>query len=441
VSGVPLPGPPRPLKTPVVAERKLRSGLRVFAVRKPSVPKVEVQLVVPFGRRTPTAAPERLLAKTLTSGTTKRSAVEIAAELQRLGASIQTGASADALSVSGSVLASNLDPFLSLLAEVLVDAVFPADEISVERDRIVQEIQIARSQPQVAAQEAMRRRLFGKHQYSLVQPEPGAVSRTTRAAVRRLHADRVQPRESLMVVVGDVTPSRVLDRIEAALKSWRGRPKRPPATDPGNARLGPAQIVDRPGSVQTNIRIAGRSVCVGHPDSYALDCANAIFGGNATSRLFLNIREDKGYTYSPYSTFQHLRRASYFEAGAEVGTEVTAPSLVEMRYELGRMVSVEVAKDELAAVQRYLNGLMALRVQSQQGLAASLARLAVFGLGVDYLKDYPTRINAVTTADVLDVAQRYLAPARLVTVLVGDAARIAQSVDRIEPIEVVSGPA
>src|SRR5439155_6912454 len=126
---------------------------------------------------------------------------------------------------------------------------------------------------------------------------------------------------------------------------------------------GPTQIVDRPGSVQTNIRLAGMAVPPGHHDSYALECANTIFGGNAMSRLFLNIREEKGYTYSPHSGFQHLQRASYFEVAADVGTEVTAPSLVETRYELGRMVAVEVGKDELEAVQRYLTGLMALRVQ------------------------------------------------------------------------------
>jgi predicted Zn-dependent peptidase len=136
-----------------------------------------------------------------------------------------------------------------------------------------------------------------------------------------------------------------------------------------------------------------------------------------------------------------MQRASYFEVGAEVGTEVTAPSLVETRYELGRMSALEVGKEELESVQRYLTGLMALRIQSQRGLAASLARLAAFGLDIEYLKDYTRRINAVTTADVLDVSRRYLAPAKLVTVLVGDASRMAGGVEVLEPIEVVSASA
>ena len=438
---VPAPGPPRPLKTPSVAERRLRSGLRVYAVRKPGVPKVEVQLIVPTGRRTRSGVAERLLAKTITSGTSKRPSIDIAMELQRLGASLDAGASPDALSLGGSVLAQNLGAYLALMTEILTDAAFPPGEIAIERERAVQDIEMSRSQPQVLAQEAVRKRLFGAHPYALVLPDPAAVAKTGRAAIARAYADRVRPRDANLVVVGEVRPGSALDLVEQTLKTWRGRNAAEKTPDPRTVPAGPTQIVDRPGAVQTNIRFAGLSVSPAHADSYALDCANGIFGGAATSRLFLNIREDKGYTYSPYSTFQHLRHASYFEAGAEVGTEVTAPALVETRYELGRMAAVEVGKEELDAVQRYLIGLMALRIQSQRGLAAVLARLAAFGLGVEYLKDYPRLINAVTTADVLDVAERYLAPGRLVCVLVGDASRIAKSVEALEPVQVVSASA
>lgn len=436
---IPVPGPERPLRTPQVAERRLRSGLRVLAVRKPNVPKIEVVLVVPLGRRSASAAPERILSKTITSGTSKRSSVEIAIELQRLGASLDAGASADNLSLSGSVLAPNLEPYLELVTEVLTDASFPADEIAIERDRTVHEIRIARSQPQQIAAEALRKRLFGSHQYGTTQPAPEAVAKVGRAALHRVYAERVQPRDAILVVVGEVNPRSALDRVEASLKPWKRKAAAPNVAAPPPATAGPTRIVDRPGAVQTNIRIAGEALGIGHPDSYALECANAIFGGAATSRLFNNLREDKGYTYSPYSAVQHLRHASYFEVGAEVGTEVTAASLVETRYELGRIASVEVEKKELEGVQRFLTGLASIRIQSQRGLAAALARLSAFGLDIGYLKEYPRRIAAVTTNDVLEVARRHLAPGRLVTVLVGDASRIASSVEALGPIEVQSG--
>lgn len=432
----PIPGPPRPLQTPKVAEQRLRTGLRVLVVRKPTVPKVEVQLVVPLGRRSPTAAPERILAKTFTSGTSSRSSVDIAIQLQKLGASLDAGTSADNFGANGSVLAPNLKPYLELLAEVLTDSVFPENEVALERDRVVQEIQIARSQPQFLAHEAVRQRLFGRHPYGVVQPEPAAVGKVGRAAVRRLYAERLLPRDAVLVVVGDVQPQTALKRAEESLGAWKGRKAVPALPDPPPVRTGPTLIVDRPGSVQTNIRLAGPSLPLGHPDSYALECANAIFGGTFGSRLTMNIREDKGYTYSPFSVLQHLQRASYFETSADVGTDVTAPSLVETRYELGRMSALEVEKEELETVQRYLTGIMAIRIQSQRGLAGQLARLAAFGFGVEYLKEHPRRISAVTTADVRDVCKRYLAPGRLVTVLVGDASRIAAEVEALEPIDV-----
>jgi predicted Zn-dependent peptidase len=305
----------------------------------------------------------------------------------------------------------------------------------------VQEIQIARSQPQHIAAEALRQRLFGSHQYGTTQPAPEAVAKVGRAALRRVYAERVQPRDAILVVVGEVSPKSALDRVEASLKLWKRRAAAPnvAAPAPAPATAGPTRIVDRPGAVQTNIRIAGEALGIGHPDSYALECANAIFGGAATSRLFNNLREDKGYTYSPYSAVQHLRHASYVEVGADVGTEVTAPSLVETHYELGRIASVEVEKEELEGVQRFLTGLASIRIQSQRGLAASLARLSAFGLDIGYLKEYPRRIAAVTTNDVLEVSRRHLAPGRLVTVLVGDASRIASSVEALGPIEVQSG--
>lgn len=432
----PTAGPPRPLRAPTVAERKLRTGLRALVVRKPTVPKVEIQLVAPLGRRNPGSAADRILAKTFTAGTSGRSSVDIARELQRLGASLEAGTSADYFAAGGSVLAPNLRAYLELFAELLTDSVFPAGEVALERDRVLQEIQIARAQPQFLAVEATRRRLFGSHPYGVVQPTPETVAKVGRGAVARLYAERLQPRDAVLVVVGDVQPKAALDRIEESLSAWKGRKAVPPVPDPAPPKPWPTLVVDRPGSVQTTIRLAGPAVPPGHADSYAFDCANAVLGGTFASRLVMNIREDKGYTYSPGSGVQHLRQASYFECAADVGTEVTAPSLVEMRYELGRMAALEVEKEELTSAQRYLAGIMAIRIQSQRGLAAQLARLTIFGLGVDYLKDYARRISAVTTAEVRDVARRYLAPARLVTVLVGDASRIGPEVEGLEPVEI-----
>jgi predicted Zn-dependent peptidase len=418
---------------PKVAEHKLRNGLRVQVVRKPTVPKIEAQLLVELPRSL-SAAPELLLAKTITSGTRSHSSVEIARELQGLGASLAAAAGADHFGLSGSVLAPNLGRYLGLVAEVLTDAVFPAGEVAVERARALQEIQIRRSQPQFIAVEALRKRLFGRHPYGVVQPEPEVLQKVGRAKLQRLFEEGVQPRGATLVLVGDVQPQSAINAVEKALASWKGKKTVARTPEPKPIKLGPTVIFDRPEAVQTNIRIAGPALPPGHPGSYALEVANAIFGGAFMGRFIQNLREDKGYTYSPHSGFTHLLRTSTFEIAADVGTEVTAPSLVETRYELGKLASLEVDKEELEAVQRYLTGIMSIRIQSQRGLAATLARLTVFGLDISYLKEYPARINAVTTADVRDACMRYLAPSKLVTVLVGDASRIRADVEALEHV-------
>lgn len=431
---IPVPGRPRAFAPPRVAETELRNGLRVLIVRKATVPRVEARLFLPLGGQR-SAAVERVLAKTLTGGTTKRSSAEIAEDLQRLGASFGAAAGADDLAVSGSVLSPNLGEFLALVSELLTDSQFPSAEVSLERARVVQELSMARSLPQTIAAEALARRVFGKHAYGRGLPEPGAVQRVGRAALQRF-VDGLAPRGAVLVLVGDVHPRSALTIAEETFGHWPRRRLPSAGPDPDLKPPGPTLLVDRPGSVQTNIRIAGPALPPGHEDAYALEIANTIFGGYFISRLVENIRERKGYTYSPHSQLSHRRRASLLEVAADVGAEVTAASLVETRYELGRMAALEVSPEELESAQRYRAGLLAVRIQSQAGLASTLAGLVSFGLDIDYLRTYARRVSAVTTAQVRDASVQFLAPAKLVTVLVGDASRVSRDVEALDSLTV-----
>ena len=160
-------------------------------------------------------------------------------------------------------------------------------------------------------------------------------------------------------------------------------------------------------------------------ESYAVDIANTIFGGYFVSRWVDNLRERNGYTYSPHSQLVHLAHANYLEVSADVGTDVTAASLVETSYELGRMCATEVTPEELESAKRYRTGIQALRIQSQAGLASTLASLVTYGFGVDYLRTYPQRITELTASDIRVASSAYLAPTGLITVMVGDASRVA----------------
>jgi predicted Zn-dependent peptidase len=436
---IPQVAPARPLKVPTVADRKLRNGLRILAVRRSSVPRAELRLRIPAGlvHDSGDGARARLLADTLMAGTATRSSVDIAYELQRLGGSLDVGVDDDDLVVRGGVLAQNLKAYFALLADVIGNAAFPNDEVAVARDRIAQEIIIRQSQPQGIAADALDARVFGKHRYGRGLPKPDAVRRIGAGPIRKYHEQHVAPRGSSIVIVGDITPARASDLAEEAFGSWRGRPAvAVPAPPPPPPTGVPALLVDRPGSVQTNIRLAGKWVRRGTPDSYALALSHLVFGGYFSSRLVKNIREDKGYTYSPGSSVDHRRAASTFIVAAEVGTDVTGPALLEMRYELSRMVLLPVQQDELDSARRYLAGVTMLSTQTQSGLAGYLDTLTSAGLGIEYLKAFRSNLDAVTIEDVQRVSTEYLSPKNLLTVLVGDESQVGDQVRALEPLEV-----
>jgi zinc protease len=426
---VPELGPvPRP-KQPVTAERTLASGLRVIAVRRPGVPLVELRLRVPFGGTAATLpARSLLLGETLLSGTAERSQVELAAALQSLGAELHASVDADRLLIGGTVLRTGLTTLLGLLADVLTGAAYPNREVTGERGRLVERLSIARSQPSVLVREALRRRLFGDHPYARELPSVEDVAAVTPPQLRRLHADRVSPDGSVLVLVGDVTPGRVLDQVESALGGWDAVGSARPVPALPAVEPGPIVLVDRPGSVQSSIRLGGPAVSRADPMYAALQLANLAFGGNFSSRLVENIREDKGYTYGPHSRIDHAGAGSTLIVDADVATGVTAPALLEIWYELGRMATLPISENELTDVRQYAIGTLALSLASQSGLASTLTALAGHGLGLDWLREHPNRLAAVTLDDAYEAARTYLAPSRMVTVLLGDAGEVAGAV-------------
>jgi zinc protease len=418
----PIPKPKRIAS----AERTLATGLHIVVVRRTGVPLVELRLRIPFqSPLTGHPAQAELLSDSLLAGTHQHSRDEIASRVQGVGGSLSTSVDADRLVVAGSGLASGLPVLLDVVAEVLTGATYPRSEVARNRDRLVERLAMARSQAGVIAHEAMARRLWGEHPYVHDMPEAAAVAATTPAQVRRLHERRIRPQGATLIIVGDVSPARTLDRVEAALGGWANDGDAFRSVTPLPAiTTGPVVLVDRPGSVQSALRLAGPAVARNHPDAAALSLANLVFGGYFSSRWVENIREDKGYTYSPRSSIEHRELGSTFRAAADVATEVTAAAVLETAYELGRMASTPVRDDEVDAARQYAIGSLSLAIATQAGLASTLAGLAGAGLGLDWVAGQPARMAAVTIDEVTAAAATYLAPSRLVSVIVGDAATI-----------------
>ncbi len=435
-SPIPDLTPPRKARKLSVVERTLPNGLRVVAVRKPGVPLAEVRLRMPALSARPThPARVTLLSDTLLTGAGSLDRAGVAETIQSLGGDLSVSVDADRLMLSGNVLSTNLPALLRLVATLLTEATYPRQEVATERDRLVERLTIARSRPGVIAAEALALRMWGAHPYALDLPQAEAVAAATAAQVRRVHQDLVRPDGAVLVIVGDISPSRVLDQVDKALSGWTGAPAggRVPALPATSG--GPLLIVDRPGSVQSSLRMGGAAVPRSDPRYPALQLANLVFGGYFSSRWTENIREDKGYTYGPHSRIEHHALGSVLMLDVEVATDVTAPSLLETRYELGRIASLPVTDAEVAAVRQYAIGTLALSTATQAGLASTLVALSAFGLGLDWVLEHPGRLSATSVEEVSAAAAEFFGPARLASVVVGDAGTIAGPLAALGDVE------
>jgi predicted Zn-dependent peptidase len=425
--------PDSKIKLPKQAERTLDSGLTVIAIRRAAVPLVELRLRVPFGRAPLPRA--TLLSQSLFTGTGTMSSVDIAAELQTVGGGLSAGLDPDRLLVTGNSLASGLDRMLEILAAVLTDPTYPAEEVATERDRLVDHIQVAETQPAHLARKALLKQMFGRHPYAVQTPEPEQVKGVRPGQLRALHADRVRPDGAVLVLVGDLSPEKAIDAAEKALGGWIGPGKDAgipptPALEPG-----PLLIVDRPGAVQSSLRMALPAVPRTDPDYAALQLANLVFGGYFSSRWVENIREDKGYTYGPHTSIEHFVAGSALVVAAEVATEVTGPAMLETLYELGRIASLPPGEEELEQARRYGLGTLRLGMSTQAGLAGLASMYASFGLRLSFLTEHSAALASATREQVAEVAARYLAPSGAVAVVLGDAEQIEGRLAALTPVE------
>ncbi|WP_369135555.1 M16 family metallopeptidase [Modestobacter sp. I12A-02662] len=443
LSLVPPLGESRPAAVPQVHETSLPSGLRLVVVPRPGVPLVELRLRVPFAASSGRSAPAHVartsvLTGALLLGAGTHDQLEIAQLLQAQGAELSVSANADRLQFSTTLLPEGLGAVLGVLAELLSRPAYAAPQVDAERSRVVERLRIARSQPGVIARTALAARLYGSHPYAQQLPDADLVAGVTPAALRKLHRDRVLPAGSTLVLVGEVDPAAAADAVAGALTGWTAEGSAVTAAPVPALEPGALQVVDRPGAVQSNIRLGGPAPGRTDPELPAARLAGMVFGGYFSSRLVENIRERRGYTYSPRSSVEHLRGGSSFTVDADVATAVTGPALLETWYELGRMALTPVSAAELESARRYLLGSLALRTATHAGLASTLSSLFGAGLSAEWLADHQRALAAVGVEEVTEASRRWLAPAGLTAVVVGDAAQIAVPLGALGPVEVTA---
>jgi zinc protease len=439
LSLIPPLGEPRPQPVPEAHETTLPSGLRLVTVPRPGVPLIELRLRVPFAARTAVAAGEHtargaVLSGAVLLGTSRHDQTGIAELLQSHGAELSISTDPDRLLFATTMLPDGLGPVVGLLAELLTDATYPDDQVEGERGRVAERIAIARSQPGVIARTALAARRYGDHPYAIQLPDDALVAAVDGEALRTLHRERVLPAGSSLVLVGDLDPGQAADVVTAALDAWSATGHAVEAPPAPELRVPGIAVVDRPGAVQSNVRLGGPAPGRTDADLPAVRLANMIFGGYFSSRLVENIRERRGYTYSPRSSVDHQAAGSSFIVEADVTTEVTGAALLETWYELGRMALTPVSEAELDGARRYILGSMALSTATHAGLASTLSALIGAGLPAEWLAEHQQALGAVAVEQVQDVSLRYLAAEALTAVVVGDSDRIVSQLQALAPV-------
>jgi zinc protease len=442
----PSPGQPRPYEFPATVRTQLANGLHLILTPMPGRALVTASLVARAGAAD---EPEHLggatvlAARGMTEGTTLRDAIALAEAAERLGASLHSEAGWDAISAGVDVPVSRLEPAVELLAEIVRQPAYPDTEVDRIRDERLTDLLQARADPRRRADQE-----FVDAIYEAASPyhRPAGGTRETVPGItatdlRSIQARGFVPARTAVVVAGEVDPDAVARLAAGRFDDWAGPGAFDESRISDRSRVGErfVRVIDRPGAAQSEIRIGHPGLPRRHPDFHAVSVMGTILGGLFNSRLNMNLREEKGYTYGAAAGFDLRRHRGPFSARAAVDTDVTVPSVQELLLELERIRDAPVTAAELRAARDYLVGVFPLRFETPGPVVGALSGLFVHALPDDELDRYRAAIEAVTAEDVLRVAREHIDPRRVAIVIVGDHGKFAGGLESaaLGPIELV----
>jgi zinc protease len=439
-AGVPGLSAERAVTWPKRTKTQLSNGLEVILAESHTIPKFHGELFFRSGNaavadRAPGLA--EMTATVVRTGTAKRASRQIEEDLRRIGADLSSAAGMDTSAISFAGLSEFAEPLLSLVNELAREAAFPELEFERERRQKLEEVKLERTQPGFLASERLRKVLFGAHPYAQISPSEQQVAAYKREDLQTVYRESYTPGNGLLLLVGDFDPQAMLKNIEKVFRAWTGKkPESRMAAAPANPRGRRVYLVHVPGAVQTQIVAGCHAITRKHPDWVKLGLTNSLYGGAFNSRLVMNIREDKGYTYSPRSGVSALRQHGYFSVSAAVRNDVVAASLTEIFYEMDKLRSLRVPEAELADAQNYLSGVFSMGLTTQDGLLSQFSTVALNELPDDYLETYRQKVRALTPDDLLATARKYLDSANMQIVVVGDRAQIESQAQLFGELEV-----
>jgi len=439
---LPKAGMLKPPASPAVEEYQLKNGMRVWLVQRPELPKVAFRLVVRGGDSfDPADAPglAMLMARTITQGTTSRSSREIAEAAEGVGGDLVGSANRDFADVSLDSLSEHAADAISLLADIAQNANFPESEVELAKSNMQDELREKEASPRFLAQRAWYGITYGDHPYHIVAATMKTLQSATPQTLRALYQEEFRPDQALLIAVGSFEKAALTAQIEKALGGWKALSGMQPAIKaPITKEDHKVYYIERPGSVQTTLLIGTVGLTARDPDEPRLRVADTIYGGSFGSRLTRNIREDKGYTYSPYSYIVANRLSGVCATSEDVRNEVTGPALKETFFELKRIATEPPSADEMEHAKRYLIGNTALDLQSRTEVAARLGKYWIDGQPANHLDEEMADVQKASAADAAQAAAKYFNPDHMTVIAVGEKAVI---LDQLKPFGMAIAPA
>jgi len=434
---------PEPLPAPEVSfpdykDVTLPNGLRIFVIEDDRKPTLTLRLLIRSGsifdgKKTGLTA---LLANLIPRGTEKRSPADFAQETDFIGASLAAAAGPDSISVTISGLTKYNDRLLDLFSDAVLHPAFAPEQFARVQRQTLSQLAAEKQEPGALVSKLVGKVIFGAHPYGAYRT-PETLSAISREDLVAFHKAHFLPNNASLAVVGDVKASDILPLIEKALGGW-AKGEVPKAELPAlpEFKAVTVHLLDRPGSVQSNIVVAEPGPVRNNPDLPELNVLNATLGGGFSGRLFQNLREKHGWTYGAYSVFDYRKLAGAFEASAETRNEVTGPAIAETIKEIERLRTEPVPNAELELQRQYNVGNYLLSLENTGRTATRVQDIDLYNLPADFYKHYAKRMASTTSEQVLDLAKKYLHPDHLSIIVVGEAKQIKTELETFGKVQV-----
>ena len=426
----PAPGTPKGFTLPQTKKFTLDNGLRVTLVPYGAVPKADISLIVDAGNAFEHANEvwlADLLGELMMEGTKTRTAPQIAEQAAQMGGAVNVAVGPDTALVTADTLSEHTASMVQLVADVAMNPAMPEKELARLKADLTRNLSIAQSQPQQIALEKFRSTMYVDHPYGRIYPTAQMIQGYTVTQAQEYYGRTFGPKRARLYIAGRFDAAAVEAAVRKAFAGWQGAPNATAAKpNPFSARG--IHIVDRPGAPQTTILLGMPTIDPSHPDYVAMVVTNNLLGGAFMSRITRNIREDKGYTYSPFSQISSRVKDAYWAQNADVTTKDTGASLKEIFGEIDRLQAEPPSAEELKGIQNYVAGSFVLNNSSRAGIINQLSFLDLHGLTPAYLTEYVQKVHAVTPAKVQEMAQKYINDDKAIIVLVGDRKIIEEQV-------------